>query len=140
VFSDVNDWGSGFTGALVLTNQGTSAINGWTLQFDFAPAITQIWNAAIVSHTGTHYVIQNASYNATIAPGQSVNIGFNGAPGHLTSGPTGYILNGVSLGGSSNGGAVKASAVSPTALVHPRLHHEHRVHRHGGGRHGHKMG
>lgn len=100
-FSVVSDWGTGFTGSLAITNRGTSAINGWTLQFDFAPNITQIWNAQIVSHTGNHYVIKDAGYNATIGAGQTTTFGFNGAPGNVTAGPTNYVLNGVALGGGS---------------------------------------
>ena len=46
-----------------------SAINGWTLAFDFVGAISSIWNASIVSHVGNHYVIQDAGYNALIAAG-----------------------------------------------------------------------
>jgi aryl-phospho-beta-D-glucosidase BglC (GH1 family) len=99
-FTDVNDWGSGFTGNISITNLGTTAINGWTLQFDFAPSISSIWNAVIISHTGNHYVIGNASYNATIAAGQSVSFGFNASPGNVTVGPANYVLNGVPIGGT----------------------------------------
>jgi aryl-phospho-beta-D-glucosidase BglC (GH1 family) len=96
-FSDVNDWGNGFTGNIVITNTGTAAINGWTLQFDFAATITQVWNAGIVSQTGTHYILKDAGYNAAIAPGQSVSFGFNGQPGGQPAPPTGYLLNGVPI-------------------------------------------
>ena len=30
-FADVNDWGTGFTGNITITNTGTTAIIGWTL-------------------------------------------------------------------------------------------------------------
>ncbi len=96
-FADVSDWGTGFTGNLTLTNSGSSAINGWTLSFDFMGTITSIWNATIVSHVGNHYVIQDSGYNASIAAGQSVTIGFNASPGQPASGPTNYALNGVSI-------------------------------------------
>lgn len=96
-FADINDWGSGFTGNLTITDTGSTPINGWTLQFDFAPSIAQIWNAQILSHVGNHYVIQNVSYDATIIPGQSVSVGFNASPGGHPPGPADYVLNGVSL-------------------------------------------
>jgi aryl-phospho-beta-D-glucosidase BglC (GH1 family) len=112
VFTDVSDWGSGFTGNITITNQGATAINGWTLQFDFAGAISQVWNGVIVSQTGNHYVIGNASYNATIAAGQSVTFGFNATPGNVTAGPANYILNGVPLGGSSGG-----TQTTPTVAI-----------------------
>jgi alpha-L-arabinofuranosidase len=96
VFADTDDWGTGFTGSLTLTNTGSTPINGWTLSFDFVGAISSIWNATIASQTGNLFVIENASYNAVIAPGQSVTIGFNASPGHPAS-PTNYVLNGVAI-------------------------------------------
>ncbi len=130
-FVDSNDWGAGFTGYITITNTGSTAINGWTLQFDFGPKITTIWNAQINSHVGKHYVIQNASYNATIAPGQSVSFGFNAAPGHHPAGPINEVLNGQSIGGSTN--VVKAIARAallrrfhPLLLSRPHIARGHR--------------
>ena len=65
----MNDWGSGFTGNLTITNTGSAPINGWTLSFDFVGSISSIWNASITSQVGNQYVIQNASYNAVIGAG-----------------------------------------------------------------------
>jgi aryl-phospho-beta-D-glucosidase BglC (GH1 family) len=116
-FTDVSDWGSGFTGNITITNQGTTAINGWTLQFDFAASISQVWNGQIISQTGNHYVIGNASYNATIVPGLSVTIGFNASPGNVTIGPANYILNGVPLGGSRGGGSAPPTVIIGNVTV-----------------------
>ena len=104
-FTDVSDWGSGFTGNITITNNGSSAITDWILQFDFAGTISQIWNGQIISQVGTHYVIGNAGYNSTIAAGQSVTFGFNATPGNVTVDPANYILNGVPLSGSTGGGS-----------------------------------
>jgi aryl-phospho-beta-D-glucosidase BglC (GH1 family) len=98
-FSVQNDWGSGFTANVSVTNNGTTPINGWTLEFDSPVNITNIWNAVIVSHVGNHYVIQNASWNATIAAGGSVTFGFQGSPGGIT-GLSNVKLNGVAIGGT----------------------------------------
>jgi hypothetical protein len=93
----------------------------------------------IVSHTGKHYVIQNASYNASIAPGQSVAVGFNAAPGHPASGPAGYILNGVSLGSAASSGVVQASSVARHVIgVDPQTHHGLVTNQHKKGRRAHK--
>jgi hypothetical protein len=97
-FADTNDWGTGFTGSLVLTNTGAGSIMGWTLAFTFNGTITDIWNANIVSHVGNQYVLHNANYNSLISPNQAVTIGFNANPGHPSSGPTNYTLNGVKIG------------------------------------------
>jgi aryl-phospho-beta-D-glucosidase BglC (GH1 family) len=97
-FIDQGDWGGGFVGGIKLTNTGTQPINGWDLQFDFAPTITQIWDAQLVGQGGGHIEVRDAGYDATIAPGQSVQFGFIGAPGHVAD-PTNYVLNGGSLDG-----------------------------------------
>jgi aryl-phospho-beta-D-glucosidase BglC (GH1 family) len=97
-FQVVNDWGSGFQGAVTIANDQPAAIPNWKLEFDFAPQIYQIWDGVITSHVGTHYVISNAGYNATIGANASVSFGFLGTPGHVTAGPTNYVLNGVPLG------------------------------------------
>jgi len=97
-FSVVSEWNTGFEANVTLTNTGSSAITNWILQFNFAATITQIWNATVQSHSGSQYVIENAGYNSTIAPGQSVTIGFNASPGHPSAGPTNYVLNGVKIG------------------------------------------
>ncbi len=98
-FEVTSDWGTGFGGQITLTNNGTTAINNWTLSFNWDRSITSIWDASIVSHTGTLYVITNAGWNSTIAPGGSAPFGFNGSPGDVgTDVPTNYVLNGVALG------------------------------------------
>jgi hypothetical protein len=98
-FADVDDWGTGFTGYITLTNTGNTAINGWTLEFDFTGNIpaNAIWDAQIVSHVGNHYVIQNADWDATIAAGQSINFGFNADWGADQTAPMGYVLNRVAI-------------------------------------------
>lgn len=108
-FVDSDDWGSGFTGYITITNVGNTAINGWTLQFNFAPNITNVWNAQLVSHVGTHYVIRNASWDATIAAGKSVSFGFIAGPDNPGSGPTAYVLNGQAM--TTNQGRMLASFV-----------------------------
>ncbi len=101
-FAVTNDWGSGFGAAMTIRNNGATPISGWTLAFDFAPSINDIWNARIISHQGSHYVLQDAGYNSTIAPGASISLGFNGSPGHLTTPPANYVFNGVPLGSTSS--------------------------------------
>lgn len=87
-----DDWGGGCNGNITITNKSDSAIEDWVLEFDFGAELTSIWNADIVSHEGSHYIIKNAQYNANIQPGQSVSVGFNGGEGAGTIEPTGYKL------------------------------------------------
>jgi hypothetical protein len=96
-FADTSDWGTGFTGQISITNTGATAINGWTLEFDFAGTITDIWDAQIAGRQGNHYVIQNAAWDAVIAPGQTVTFGFNADWNNSLTPPDNYILNGVGI-------------------------------------------
>ena len=98
-FEVTSDWGTGFGGQITLSNNGSTAINNWTLAFNWDRSITSIWNASIVSHTGNQYVITNAGWNATIAPGGTATVGFEGSPGSVGNDvPATYVLNGVALG------------------------------------------
>ena len=92
-FSVTNTWEGGFQGAIAITNQGDSQINGWTLEFEYPNEITQIWNAEILSRTGNTYVIHDAGYDAEIAPNGTVSFGFV-ANGSSSSKPSGFALNG----------------------------------------------
>lgn len=101
-FNLASDWGTGFSAAMSIKNNSTNAVTGWKLEFDFPYNIDSIWNAQIVSHVGSHYVLKNMSYNAKIAPGATVSFGFNGSPGHVTTRPANYIFNGVHLTSTSS--------------------------------------
>ena len=59
-----NDWGSGFTADLTLTNRGTAAIDGWTLTYAYAgnQKLTNGWNGTW-SQAGKTVTVRNASYN-----------------------------------------------------------------------------
>jgi aryl-phospho-beta-D-glucosidase BglC (GH1 family) len=100
-FAVTNDWGSGFQASVTITNTGTAALTRWALGFDFPYQINSIWSASIASHTGNHYVIDNASWNGAIAPGQSASFGFTGTPGNVTTKPANYTLNGVAIGSTA---------------------------------------
>jgi aryl-phospho-beta-D-glucosidase BglC (GH1 family) len=78
-FTNQNDWGAGFIMGVQINNTDSKAINGWTLEFDLAADITNLWNGVIVSHVGVHYVIQMAAWNGTIPPGGNITFGFQAA-------------------------------------------------------------
>jgi hypothetical protein len=98
-FADVNDWGSGFTGNITLTNHSGNDIDGWTLEFDFTGNITDIWDGWVVSHVGNHYVIQSVDWSRSIPDGQSLTFGFNADWADPHAGPTNFVLNGSPIGG-----------------------------------------
>lgn len=71
-----DDWRSGFVADVTLTNTGATTTGGWQVEFDLDANITNIWNAEIVSRSGSRYVIRMASWNGRIAPGGKVTFGF----------------------------------------------------------------
>ncbi|MEH1164459.1 glycoside hydrolase family 9 protein [Micromonospora sp. CPCC 205539] len=90
-----NDWSTGFTATVTITNTGTTAINGWTLRFSFTggQTVSQGWSAT-VSQSGAAVTATNLSYNGTIAPGASGSFGFNGTHPGSNPRPTTFTLNG----------------------------------------------
>lgn len=100
-YSVANDWGAGFTADVAIANPASSAVNGWTLEFDAPFTITNIWNAEIVSKQGNHYVIRNLSWNGSIPPSGMVSFGFNGAKAsNVSPTPTNFSFNGAAVGGT----------------------------------------
>ena len=80
-----SDWGSGFGGQVTITNTQSTPVSNWSLAFTWDRSITQIWDGTITSHVGNQYVVKNAGWNATIAPGGTAEFGFNGASGNVGS-------------------------------------------------------
>jgi hypothetical protein len=93
----MNDWGSGATVSITIKNNGTSAINGWTLGFSFPgnQKITNLWNGSY-TQSGNAVTITNATYNSTIPAGGSVTFGFNISYSGTNAKPTSSTLNGTS--------------------------------------------
>jgi len=71
-----DDWGAGFVMDTRIKNTTLTATKSWRLEFDLAAEIVNIWNAVIVSHVGTRYVIQMAPWNGAIPPGGEITFGF----------------------------------------------------------------
>jgi Ca2+-binding RTX toxin-like protein len=91
-------WPNGATIDVVIRNTGTTAINGWTIEFDSDFDISEVWNAQLVGRNGNRYTIRNIPdfWNASIAPNTQITIGFNAflSPGDTTS------LSNVTLNGN----------------------------------------
>ncbi|WP_249161248.1 cellulose binding domain-containing protein [Actinospica acidithermotolerans] len=113
-YSTQSQWSGGFVANLVISNTGSSAINGWTLTFTFPgdQKVTNAWSAT-VTQSGENVTAVAASYNADIAAGSSTNFGFQGTWTTSDAIPTGFAVNGVACGASSSGSA----SASPTATA-----------------------
>ena len=85
-----SDWGTGVNAEIVLTNVQTQPINDWTFEFDYDGEIVNIWNAEIISHEGTHYIIKNLGWNKEITSGSSLTVGFTANYEGSISEPAGY--------------------------------------------------
>lgn len=71
-----SEWDSGFVADLSFTPQ--AEVNGWTVQFTFAGAIEDIWNADIISQEGNIYTITGKSYNSQLNAGEAASITIKG--------------------------------------------------------------
>jgi endoglucanase len=72
-----NFWPQGFQAAITVTNTGTAARSPWTVTWQMRPStsVNNAWNAT-VSQSGTLVTAAAPDWNATLAPGASVSIGF----------------------------------------------------------------
>lgn len=104
-------WDGGFVADFTVNATG-SAANGWTVAFDAPFALTNVWNARIVSHVGTHYVLGNLDYNGTIAAGASIGFGFQAA-GSFSQ------ISGLATGTGGAGTALPGLAISDVTLAEP---------------------
>ncbi len=73
-----NSWGSGFTGAIRVTNTGTAAKSGWTASWQYSGStrITSSWNASVSGNNP--YTATGLGWNSNIGAGQTVEFGFQG--------------------------------------------------------------
>ena len=64
-YTTQSQWTGGFVASVTIANNGSSAINGWTLAFTFPgdQKITSAWNG-VASQSGENVTITNESYNA----------------------------------------------------------------------------
>ncbi|KST62343.1 hypothetical protein BC008_09230 [Mastigocoleus testarum BC008] len=111
-FSVKSEWKNGFTGNLEITNTGDKAINGWKLEFDAPFEMKNIWGAEILSHEGNRYEISNADWNGSLAPGSSIELGFNGS----NSDNTALTLSNVELNDVAIGAVDQTLAASSSII------------------------
>ncbi len=109
---NVNQWNTGFTANLTVTNLG-KAIDGWKLEFDYAgdQTVTQSWNG-VYSQNGKHVTIVNADYNRTISGDGVVNPGIIGTYSGTNVAPASFKLNGVDCNGQA--GPISSPTPKPT--------------------------
>src|SRR5690606_18999153 len=66
-YNNINDWGAGFQAQVFITNNSSTPIEGWQLQWTFPSGqqITQLWNG-VYSQNGANVTVNNESRNSNI--------------------------------------------------------------------------
>ena len=108
-YATVNDWGSGLQGELTLTNDTKATLTDWQLSFNYSRTINDIWNAQIVSRTGSQYVIRGPAWDRTLTVGETQGFGFTAGAG--TDAPSGFVLTAI--------GATTTPTTTPTTPTTP---------------------
>lgn len=93
----ISQWSTGFSVDGIIKNTGTTSISsGWTLAFAFPDSgqVVQLGWAIALTQSGRQVTGTNLPWNATIPPGGSIRIGFNGGLTGANPPPTAFALNG----------------------------------------------
>ncbi|GAA3954349.1 cellulose 1,4-beta-cellobiosidase [Streptomyces marokkonensis] len=112
-----NDWGSGFTAAVTVTNNG-AATSSWSLGWTYAgnQQVSNSWNAK-VSQSGAAVTAANESYNGTLSTGGSAGFGFQATYSGSNAIPATFTLNGetcnVDDGGPTDPGPTDPDPTDP---------------------------
>ena len=95
VYTNTNDWGSGFSANVLVTNTGAPWSN-WTLTYSYAGSQTlqNGWNGTW-SQSGKNVSVAAASWNASVGTGGTVNPAANFTYSGTNSPPTSFSVNGV---------------------------------------------
>jgi len=119
VYKISNEWNTGLTGEIVVTNSSTAAVNGWTVGWQYATnRVTSSWN---VNLNGSNpYTASNLNWNGNLQPGQSVSFGFQvdkrGGSAEIPS-ITGSICSGTVTSSSVASSSAVVSSSSSISLV-----------------------
>ncbi|HEX7762367.1 MAG TPA: cellulose binding domain-containing protein, partial [Cellvibrio sp.] len=115
-----NDWGSGFTADITVTNNTSTTINGWQVQWrqNGGSTVSSSWNAAV---SGSNpYTARHVDWNRTIAPGASQTFGLQGNGEDSTATILGCTADGVSTTSSSVPRSSSAPSSMPRSSSSPR--------------------
>lgn len=120
-----NEWGNGFVAAVRITNDTSTVINGWSVNWRYTDGTTRTggWNANI---SGSNpFTATGVGWNDRINPGQTVEFGVQGNKGVANSpaqrpAVTGAVCNSSttsSVAASSSSTPVLPSSVSSSSIT-----------------------
>lgn len=113
-----NSWGAGATASIEITNTGTTALSGWSVNWTYVNnRITSSWNATLTGENP--YNATNLSWNGALQPGQMASFGVQVNTNGAVEAPlvTGAICNGVSTSSSSSVKTSASTSSSSSSLV-----------------------
>lgn len=112
-FNVSSDWGTGYCAEIVITNNTSETINGWTYIFDQAAEITSFWNVGSWSGNQSQgYSSTDAGWNSVINPGESVTLGYCANYSIVIQPPINAYINDISVDFGGGG-----SQTSPTINI-----------------------
>ncbi|MFC4036480.1 cellulose binding domain-containing protein [Streptomyces polygonati] len=111
-YSRTSDWTTGYTGQYVITNSDSAPLKGWTLKFDLpaGTGVSSLWNGDFTV-SGRTVTVTPASWNSTIPPGGSAEVGFVTQSAVRAAAPVNCLINNVKCSVSDQ--------PTPTPTGHP---------------------
>ena len=91
----VNQWSTGFTADVKVTNLGDPITGGWTVAWDFAgnQRITNSWNGTF-TQSGQHVSAAGPSWASSLPTNGSASLGFQAEYTGTNAKPATFTLNG----------------------------------------------
>ncbi len=91
-----NEWSSGFTADVILTNSTGTILEGWEARWQFPgdQTITTIWNAKH-QQNDQEVMVRNVSFNGLFEDTKSIAFGFTGSYSGTNTPPSSIQLNGL---------------------------------------------
>ena len=112
-----NQWDSGLTAEITVTNSGSTAVSHWSLGWQYGSnRVASSWSANV---SGSNpYTASNLDWNGNLQPGQSVSFGVqvdkHGGTGETPT-LTGALCSGTATSSSAPSSAYSSTAYSSTA-------------------------
>jgi cellulose 1,4-beta-cellobiosidase len=112
----VNQWNSGFTANVTVTNLGDAISGGWNLKWAYAgnQTVTQGWSAT-VTQSGQNVTATSPTWAASLATNGTANFGFNANYSGTNTAPTSFSLNGTVCTGNVPTSPSSSPSTSPSS-------------------------
>jgi hypothetical protein len=109
-------WGTGYNGQYTITNPGAASVTGWTLGFQLpnGTSISSLWDGSYTGDGG-QVTVTSDSWDAAIAPGGSVSVGFVTTSTGAAGQPSDCTINGASCQGGAAPGPSATASPAPSA-------------------------